>query len=97
MRALVSKILVVNMGTKLESKSSTFDLFKFSKKGDLRMLPTLREGDVIYVPNNEEDFRKQLAITMQNLANLAIVVSTWGVFKSNGSSSIVSSTTGART
>lgn len=74
-QALVTKILVVNMGTRMESKSTAFDLLKFSKTGDLRMLPTLREGDVIYVPNNEEDFRKQLANTLQNLANASIVVS----------------------
>lgn len=80
-QALVSKILVVNMGTKLETQSSIFNLLKFSKTGDLRMLPALREGDVIYVPNNEEDFRKQFTLALQNIANVALIVSSLGGLK----------------
>lgn len=79
--ALVSKILVVNMGTKLETQATTFNLLKFSKSGDLSMLPALREGDVIYVPNNDEDFRKQFAQALQNIANAAVIVSAIGGLK----------------
>ncbi|MFA6303652.1 MAG: SLBB domain-containing protein [Legionella sp.] len=80
-QALVSKILVINMGTKLETQASTFNLLKFSKSGDLSMLPALREGDVIYVPNNDEDFRKQFAQVLQNLANAAVLISAFNGFK----------------
>lgn len=88
-QALVKKILVVNMGTGMETKASTFNLLKFSKTGDVRLLPTLREGDVIYVPNNEEDAKKQFTIMMQNLANAAIIVSQLGTlnFRGSGTSS----------
>jgi protein involved in polysaccharide export with SLBB domain len=77
-QALVTKILVVNMGTGMETKASTFNLLKFSRTGDVRLLPTLREGDVIYVPNNEEDAKKKLALLLQNLANAAIIISQLG-------------------
>lgn len=79
--ALITKILVINMGTKLETRSTTFNLFRFSKTGDLGMLPALREGDVIYVPNNDEDFRKQFAQVLQNIANAAVVISAIGGLK----------------
>jgi protein involved in polysaccharide export with SLBB domain len=80
-QAWVKKILIVNIGPKLETKSSTFDLMKFSRTGDLKMLPTLREGDVVYVPNNEEDDKKRLAELLQNLANVALIVSSAGTLK----------------
>jgi protein involved in polysaccharide export with SLBB domain len=74
--AWVTKILIVNIGPKLESKTSVFDLMKFSRTGDLRMLPTLREGDVVYVPNNMEDDKKRFAELLQNLANIVLIIST---------------------
>ncbi len=74
--AWVKRILVVNIGPNLETKSSVFDLMKFSKTGDMRMLPTIREGDVIYVPNNEENEKKKFAELLQNIANIALIIST---------------------
>ncbi|KTD04758.1 SLBB domain-containing protein [Fluoribacter gormanii] len=79
--ALVSRILVVNMGTGLEAKASVFNLLKFSKTGDIRMLPAIREGDVIYVPNNDEDYRKQVTQFLQNFANVALVIYSLGSLK----------------
>ena len=80
-QAWVKKILIVNIGPKLETKSSTFDLMKFSRTGDLNMLPTLREGDVVYVPNNEENDKKRFAELLQNLANVALIISSSGSLK----------------
>ena len=73
--AMVTKILIVNIGPKLEARSSTFDMMKFSRTGDMRMLPTIREGDVIYVPNNNEDNKKRFAELLTNLANIALIIS----------------------
>lgn len=74
-QAWVKKILVVNVGPNLETKTSVFDLIKFSRSGDLRLLPTIREGDVIYVPNNQEDDKRRFAELLQNLANIALIIS----------------------
>lgn len=74
-QAWIKKILIVNIGPNLETKSSVFDLMKFSKTGDLRMLPTIREGDVIYVPNSQESSMKKFNDGLQILANLALILS----------------------
>ena len=80
-QAWVKKILIVNIGPKLETQSSTFNLVKFSRTGDLKMLPTLREGDVVYVPNYEEDDKKRFTLLLQNLANIALIISSAGNLK----------------
>lgn len=82
--AWVRKILIVNIGPDMESKSSVFDLMKFSRTGDLRMLPALREGDVIYVPNNSENDLKKFNDTIQILANLALILSYGSNLNGNG-------------
>ena len=80
-QAWVQRILVVNVGPKLETKSSVFDLLKFSRTGDMLMLPTLSEGDVVYVPNNQEDEKKRLGLVLQNIANVALIISSAGAIK----------------
>lgn len=74
-QAWVSKILIVNIGPDMQSKTSVFDLMKFSRTGNLTMLPTLREGDVVYVPNNLEDDKKRFAELLQNIANIVLIIS----------------------
>lgn len=74
--AWIKKILIVNIGPNLETKSSVFNLMKFSKTGNMRMLPTIREGDVIYVPNNEENEKARFAELLSNIANIALIIST---------------------
>jgi protein involved in polysaccharide export with SLBB domain len=73
-QAWVKKILIVNIGPNLQTKTSVFDLMKFSRTGDLRMLPALREGDVVYIPNNMEDDKKRFAELLQNLANIVLII-----------------------
>ena len=80
-QAWVKRILIVNIGPNLETKSSVFDLMTFSRTGNLAMLPTLREGDMVYVPNDQEDEKKRLALALQNLANVALIVSSVGIIK----------------
>lgn len=82
-QAWVQKILIVNVGPKLETKSSVFDLLKFSRTGNMMMLPALREGDVVYVPNNQEDDKKRFGLVLQNIANVALIISSAGSITGN--------------
>lgn len=79
--AWVQRILIVNVGPKMETKSSVFDLLQFSRTGNMGMLPTLREGDVVYIPNNQEDEKKRMALVLQNIANVALIISSAGSIK----------------
>ena len=62
-----------SMRSNNQPHSVRFNLVEFSKRGDVRLLPALAEGDVIYVPHNNEDFRKQLSDLIRDLANLAVL------------------------
>jgi protein involved in polysaccharide export with SLBB domain len=46
--ALLSHLVVVNMGR--TNKSTTFDLIHFAKTADITMLPVVRAGDTIFMP-----------------------------------------------
>ena len=56
--ALQSRILVVNLGCCTE-QARTFDLLSFAKTADTRMLPVVRSGDTIYVPDQSQNEAKQ--------------------------------------
>ena len=51
--ALQSKIIVANV-TAGDKNASVFDLPKFATTGDFTTLPTVRTGDIVYVPNSEQ-------------------------------------------
>ena len=55
--ALESRILVVNLSC-CGNEARSFDLPRFARSGDFAMLPLVRPGDTIYVPNlQQSDWR----------------------------------------
>lgn len=86
--AMQSKILVVNMGCCTE-QARMFDLLSFAKTADTRMLPVVRSGDTVYVPDVSQDERKQ---TLDFIKDIASIV---GSFTSiyNGLSTTTTTTT----
>jgi protein involved in polysaccharide export with SLBB domain len=64
--ALQDRILVVNISNG-QAQSRKFDLLGFAKTGDLRRLPVVRAGDVVYIPNKNQDEWQQL---MDNLKDV---------------------------
>jgi protein involved in polysaccharide export with SLBB domain len=80
--ALQSRILVVNLGCCTE-QARMFDLLSFAKTADTKMLPVVRSGDTIYVPDQSQneakqtlDFVKDLAGIISSVASIPGILST---------------------
>lgn len=74
--ALQSRILVVNMG--LTERSSQFDLLSFAKTGDTRMLPVVRSGDLVYVPDQgQSEVRQTLDFLKEVTGLVSGITSVW--------------------
>ncbi|MEP1441514.1 MAG: SLBB domain-containing protein [Hyphomicrobiales bacterium] len=57
--ALQKKIVVVNL-SKSKDQARTFNLIKFAKTGDISMLPVVRAGDTVYVPDTSQTIWKKI-------------------------------------
>ena len=57
--ALQKKIVVVNL-SKSRDQARTFNLIKFAKTADTSMLPVVRAGDTVYVPDNSQTIWKKI-------------------------------------
>lgn len=72
-QAYTKRIVVINMGLS-SARSHLFNLRRFVKTGDVALLPTVRSGDIIYVPTNNAASLKQISEIISTLVNsLAIV------------------------
>jgi protein involved in polysaccharide export with SLBB domain len=73
--ALHSRILVVNMGQTEQARQ--FDLLTFAKTADTRMLPVVRKGDMVYVPETSQhevrqtlDFLKEITSMLSSATSV---------------------------
>ncbi|MGJ8670451.1 MAG: SLBB domain-containing protein, partial [Oceanococcus sp.] len=66
-------ILVINRSV-AGNVSRRFDLRKFAGHGDFGMLPTLRAGDTIYVPEDDESGWAQFMETVRDLVSILSIV-----------------------
>ncbi|CAH0536161.1 hypothetical protein VMF7928_00250 [Vibrio marisflavi CECT 7928] len=53
--AYLEKISVVNMSC-CQGQARTFDLIKFSKTANIHLLPVLRSGDMVFIPDRQDSF-----------------------------------------
>ena len=67
--ALQRRIVVVNMGK--EVKAFHFDLEKFVRSGDYSLLPVVRPGDTVYVPDKTQSHHARF---MEGIKDAAQVV-----------------------
>lgn len=67
--ALQSRILVVNIG--ITEQARQFDLLTFAKTADTRLLPVVREGDTVYVPEQSQHEVRQTIDLLKDLASIA--------------------------
>ncbi|KJG11534.1 sugar ABC transporter substrate-binding protein [Photobacterium kishitanii] len=74
--AYPEKISVIN-NSRHQGQARTFDLIKFSRTGDYKMLPVLRAGDTVYVPTKDESILANVRLGIQDifqvLATLALI------------------------
>ena len=80
--ALQSRILVVNLGCCTE-QARTFDLLSFAKTADTRLLPVVRSGDTVYVPDHAQLESRQAIDFLKDIAGIvSSVTSVQGVLGS---------------
>ncbi len=74
--AMHDKIIVVNFANGKE-EARVFDLLGFAKTGDIRKVPVVRAGDLVYVPNKSQsdwrNFSESIAGVVQALTLFAFV------------------------
>ena len=71
--AYQNKIVVVNLGC-CEEKARVFDLVAFAKTGDINMLPVVRAGDTIYVPNQQQSTFKMFQDAVSGIVPIAALI-----------------------
>ncbi len=74
--AYQNKIVVVNLGGCCEEKARVFDLVAFAKTGDINLLPMVRSGDTIYVPNMQQSTYRQFQDAIQGIVPIAALIAT---------------------
>ena len=72
--AMQTRILVVNLGCCTE-QARMFDLLSFAKTADTKMLPVVRAGDTIYVPDKSQDEGRQTLDIVKDLVGIVASVS----------------------
>ena len=87
--AMQTRILVVNLGCCTE-QARMFDLLSFAKTADTRLLPVVRSGDTIYVPDHSQNEARQ---TLDFVKDLAGILSSVTSISSTLSSSTTTTTT----
>jgi protein involved in polysaccharide export with SLBB domain len=75
--AYEEKIIVVNLSC-CQNEARVFDLPKFAKTGDFAMLPVIRAGDTVYVPNQSQS---DWTIFMDNIRDSVSVLSILALLK----------------
>lgn len=89
--ALLTHVVVVNMG--IESRSTTFDLITFAKTADRTMLPVLRAGDTVFVP---EGAHHEVRQTLSFLKDVTSILSgATGIWTGLTTTTTVTTTKGA--
>ena len=68
--AMQDRIIVINMSG-AQTQTRIFDLLAFAKTGDIRRVPVVRAGDVVYIPNHSQDEIQELVAALGNLASAA--------------------------
>ena len=66
--ALQDRIIVVNLSS-VQTQAHVFDLLAFAKTGDIRRIPVVRAGDVIYIPNHGQDEWQQITSAIGNMVS----------------------------
>ncbi|QDF68131.1 sugar ABC transporter substrate-binding protein [Shewanella sp. SNU WT4] len=70
--AYIEKITVVNMSC-CADQATSFNLLKFAKTGNYRMLPVLRAGDTVFVPEKSETFFEYFQDSLQVILGIAVL------------------------
>ena len=78
--ALQDRILVVNLSSG-QTQAHLFDLIGSAKSGDVRRVPVVRAGDLVYVPDKNQDTWAQLSEGLSTIVNASSLLAIATVFK----------------
>ncbi len=78
--ALPERIVVVNKRANGKPHAHSFDLVDFAKTGNFEKLPLLRNGDMVYVPNQNQSGWSIFSKTMRDAVSAVALFSVLGVF-----------------
>lgn len=76
--AYMEKIIVVSK-TCCSSRSTTFDLTKFAKTADYSLIPLLKPGDTVYIPNISESHWRTFMSSVKDIVSILTIVILLGV------------------
>jgi protein involved in polysaccharide export with SLBB domain len=78
--ALQDRIIVVNLSPG-EQQAHVFDLLEFAKLADIKQVPVIRAGDLLYLPNKSQDGVQEFFAAVQNVVTAASLVTIASVLK----------------
>lgn len=76
--ALFEHIVVIHPGAS-ERQSINFDMADYAKTGNPKLLPTMRPGDIIFVPYITQGYWRQILDKINDVSNILIVLKVSGV------------------
>ena len=82
--ALQDRIIVINLSS-AQTQAHVFDLLGFAKTGDIRRVPVVRAGDVVYMPNRSQDEWQQITGAIGNMVSAGVAGRNRGVAKPEAS------------
>lgn len=71
--AYLEKISVVNMSC-CQGQARTFDLIKFSKTANIHLLPALRAGDMVFIPDRQDSFIEKARNALEDVLRLTTTI-----------------------
>ena len=70
--AYLSRIVIIHM-SRYQSRATSFNLLRFMKTGDIRLLPVIRPGDTIYVPDESRTLWNRVSTGLRDVASFALI------------------------
>ncbi len=70
--AYLRRIVIIHM-SHYQTRASSFNLLRFMKTGDIRLLPVIRPGDTIYVPDQSRTLWNKISRALRDIASLALI------------------------
>lgn len=83
--AYLKSIVVINSSA-AQHRSRSFNMLRYAKTGDPRLLPVLRRGDTVFVPDIKDSPYEQFFKIVRDVASLAIIYDVFYRFGDNGGS-----------
>lgn len=71
--ALIDKIVVINHSC-CKDQARVFDFEKFIKKPNSALIPVLRAGDTVYIPNDKDSITKNAKKSFLDILTIAALV-----------------------